>query len=124
MKYILLVGIGSFFGGVTRYLLSRFVDSFMPAILPFGTFVVNIVGCFLVTFLYELFSKGLVTDEGTRIMLTVGFCGGLTTFSTFVHQNYILFKDDDFWRLLIYATVSFIFGMIASHLGHLCAKNI
>ncbi len=83
MKNYLIVGIGSALGGMTRYFLSNFVYKFLTPIFPYGTLTVNVAGSFLVgLFIFYLDANELISAE-VRIFLTIGFCGGLTTFSTF-----------------------------------------
>ena len=73
-------------------LRSEFPDSF-----PLGTFLVNILGCFAIGLFYGLFERGNLMSPNLRIFLTVGFCGGFTTFSTFMNENFLLIKDDNFF---------------------------
>ena len=83
LKDILLVGMGSFLGGVLRFLVSKGLAAVAVVAFPWGTFTVNIVGCLLIGFLSALPSSGTVISPATRLLLTTGFCGGFTTFSTF-----------------------------------------
>ena len=121
MKMLLYVGIGSFLGGVARYGLTRFVAEGVVSELPFGTFVVNIVGCFLLGLLYQLFSAVFSPSEGIRLLLTVGFCGGFTTFSTFVAEDLTMLSSARFFIAAIYAVLSVLIGLAAMWLGMRCA---
>ena len=90
---VLLVFIGSGFGGASRYLCSRWIQSLIPqALFPWGTFAVNVTGCFIIGMLYGLIDRHNVLSPAMRLMLTVGFCGGFTTFSTFINENFLLFS--------------------------------
>ena len=82
MKMLLMVGLGSFAGGVLRFLLTRFVQINSMSSFPWGTTAVNLLGCLVLGVLYGLFSRGLLLHTETRLFLTVGLCGGFTTFST------------------------------------------
>lgn len=118
MKTLFYIGTGSFIGGVARYLLSRLIQNHTVAGFPWGTFVVNVAGSFVIGLLYALFERGNVMDSDLRLFLTVGFCGGFTTFSTFVHENYLLIGTHNFICMAGYTALSFLTGMGAVCLGY------
>ena len=74
LKTLLFIGMGSFTGGVLRYLISRYVQNFLIPSFPLGTFLVNILGCFAIGLFYGLFERGNLMSPNLRIFLTVGFC--------------------------------------------------
>lgn len=122
MINVLAVFFGSGIGGVCRYLLSRLMQSQLPAsVFPWGTFAVNILGCFVIGLLYGLFDRydttGVVSPQ-IRLLLTVGFCGGFTTFSTFINENYLLFQSSNLSLLLCYMAASLIFGYLLLYIGY------
>lgn len=127
VKTVIAVFIGSGLGGVCRYLLSGLVDRLTDsapgyaAIFPWGTFAVNIIGCFIIGLVYGLIANRVEMSPGTKLLLTTGFCGGLTTFSTFSHENLILFQGGNMPVLLIYAAASLLTGIAAAWLGHAVA---
>lgn len=131
-RYIIAVFLGSGIGGVIRYLLSKFVnDVFTKPLIsrtsilsdfPWGTFVVNIIGCFLIGMIYGLIDKNVIMSQETKLFLTTGFCGGLTTFSTFSHENLLLFNSSNHITLLIYAILSLIIGFSFAWIGHIVVK--
>ena len=82
-KTLFIIGLGSFCGGIFRFLLTRFVQNHFLAAFPFGTMIVNITGCLLIGIFYGLFERGNLLNTDLRLFLTVGLCGGFTTFSTF-----------------------------------------
>lgn len=123
-KILLLIGTGSFFGGISRYLLSRFVQNTFFAAFPWGTFTVNIVGSFLIGVIYGISERGDLMSPGIRMFLTVGFCGGFTTFSTFANENLSLLKDGDILYFGLYAGLSVFIGILAVYLGNLLIKII
>ena len=124
LKTLLFIGAGSFTGGIARYLLSRAIQTNITTGFPWGTLVVNILGCLFIGLLYGLFERGNLVNAGLRLFLTVGFCGGFTTFSTFVHENYTLFNNESFLHFTLYAVLSFGLGLLAAHLGHLLIRII
>lgn len=116
---ILIVFLGSGFGGALRYAVSHMVQSNVPGCLfPWGTFVVNVVGCLLIGVIYGLVDKGSFLSPELRLLATVGFCGGFTTFSTFIHENYLLFGSSNLAVVGAYLALSVTIGFGCAYLGH------
>jgi fluoride exporter len=124
MIRLLIIGTGSFFGGIARYLLSRFVQQHIPTTFPYGTFSVNIIGCLLIGMIYGLSDRFDVINAEWRMFLAVGFCGGFTTFSTFSNENLSLLKDGNFLYFMLYAGLSVLLGLAATYGGNLITKSI
>ncbi len=125
MKEILLVSIGSFFGGGMRYWFSKLVQSWTVIAFPFGTMTVNISGCLIIGFLSGLNWNGNgFMSPSTKLLLTTGFCGGFTTFSTFVNEGSSLLKDEQYLYMALYLFASLAVGLIAVLAGHYLAKLI
>ena len=83
MLNLLAVFVGGGLGACLRYLTGVLISGNLKINLPVATFLVNIIGCFLIGFLYVIFVEKLQASKQLKLLLTVGFCGGLTTFSTF-----------------------------------------
>lgn len=109
---ILSVGAGSCLGGMARYVASRAVDSVCHAAFPWATFVVNIVGCLLIGLIYGFMDRGLQLSAGMRLFMTVGFCGGFTTFSTFMRENYLLLGGPHLLTAIAYTLASVFTGLL------------
>lgn len=124
MKTLLFIGAGGFLGSVSRYLLTRIIETNSNSSFPFGTMVVNIVGCFVVGVLYGLTENEKMPSGNVQAFFTIGFCGGFTTFSSFVHENYTLFSDANFMHFALYSVLSFTFGLFAAYLGHFVIKMV
>jgi len=122
IKTLFIIGSGSFLGGISRYLLSRSVQNSIISSFPFGTFIVNILGCFLIGLFYGLSERGNLINNEWRMFLTVGFCGGFTTFSTFANENISLLRDGNFFYFSLYAGFSLFLGLTATYLGNLITK--
>lgn len=121
-KLILIIGTGSFLGGISRFFTSRIIQNYAISAFPFGTFVVNILGCFLIGFFYGLSERGNIFTSEWRMFLTVGFCGGFTTFSTFANENVALLRESDFFYFALYTNLSVFIGLLATYLGNLITK--
>ena len=122
LKDFFIVGIGSFFGGGARFLLSKVIQSWTFISFPFGTFAVNIIGCFLIGFFSGMSYGGSLMSPSTKLILTTGFCGGFTTFSTFMNESSSLLKDGNFFYLSLYIFGSLVVGMIAVLAGNQLSK--
>lgn len=122
LRTILIIGAGSFIGGIARFLLTRLVQSNVQSAFPWGTLAVNIAGCLLIGILYGLFERGHLMDQQLRLFLTIGFCGGFTTFSTFVNENFLMLSEQNYLQFSAYAVLSLALGLAAVYLGHLIVR--
>jgi len=122
LKVITFIGLGSFLGGVARYGLSRAAVDLAGISSFWGTMAANIMGCFLIGLFYGIFERYNIMSEHWRLFLTVGFCGGFTTFSTFIHENYASITEGRFLQMALYASVSFLVGMLMVHVGNMLAR--
>lgn len=122
VKTLLMIGAGSFAGGILRYLLSKAIQLNVAGGFPWGTLAVNVAGCFAIGLLYGIFDRNCLLNENLRLFFTVGICGGFTTFSTFVHEGYMLIGERSFTAFVVYAVLSFTLGLLAVHAGHLAVK--
>ncbi|MCB0732169.1 MAG: fluoride efflux transporter CrcB [Ignavibacteriae bacterium] len=112
MNY-LLVTIGAGIGGGLRYFISNYAAKFFPIYFPFGTLIVNAIGSILLGFLiFGLDDKELLSNN-LKLLLGVGFCGGLTTFSTFSLETINLLKDSQF----LFAGLNVLLNLLITMLG-------
>ena len=121
IKDILLVGIGSFFGGIGRYLISLFMGH-ADNDFPWGTFAVNIAGCLLIGILWGMTSRVQSISPSLSLLLIVGFCGGFTTFSTFSKEGLTLLQANNYILFSLYTIGSVVLGILAVALGYIATK--
>lgn len=115
MKNLILIFIGGGIGSIARYLLSSFTQKFWTiGTFPFGTLVVNMIGCFLIGYFTSTFLK---IDDYLKFFLITGFCGGFTTFSAFSIENYTLWQSQNYTLLFLYIILSVFLGLGAVFLG-------
>lgn len=124
LKYILIVGSGGFIGTVLRYILTRYMQLHVASVFPWGTFSVNIIGSLLIGIIYGLAEKDNIFTPEIRLFLTVGICGGFTTFSTLTNDAFILLQDRELLRFALYASLSFFLGLLAVYAGRLLIKML
>ena len=124
IRSILIVGLGGFIGTVFRFLISRYFQLHVFSVFPWGTFLVNIIGSFIIGIQFGLSEKGDFLSTEWRLFLTVGICGGFTTYSTFSNDAFILLQNNEFFRFATYSGLSFILGLFAVFFGRLIMKAI
>lgn len=111
---LLLIALGGATGSVLRYLLQQAwnVDRF-----PFGTFAVNVLGCFLIGILWAQTNSHAMREEG-RLLLATGFCGGFTTFSAFSYEGNRLLGEGKIFVFFLYTSASVVAGLLATYGGY------
>lgn len=117
IKSILAVGAGSFLGGSGRYLVSLAMKGVSKG-FPWATLAVNLAGCFLIGLLWGLFSKDGSDSSNWALFLTVGLCGGFTTFSTFSKEALVMLQGGNIWGFAGYVAISVIAGIALVALGY------
>jgi len=123
MKLVLLIGTGSFLGGSFRYLISQAVQGRFLSSYPYGTFAVNIIGCFIIGIIFAMSSKYNLSPEW-RLFLATGICGGFTTFSSFSLETLAMLRDGQYLDSFLYIGSSIFLGLIAVYLGMTLFKLI
>jgi CrcB protein len=124
VRLVAAIGFGSAVGGIARFLLGSAIQHRVGAGFPLGTFIINVTGSLLVGFLlrYALGTPAISTE--LRAMLTTGFCGGYTTFSTFSYETATLIEDGDHLRATLYVVSSVVAGLLAVFLGFAAAHAL
>ena len=110
IKNTIMIGCGSFVGGAARYLISVAMKS-MSRGFPWATLLVNLAGCLIIGLLLGLFSKTSNEGSSWQLFLTVGFCGGFTTFSTFANESFQMLQNGNIAGFIAYVTTSIFVGI-------------
>jgi CrcB protein len=124
IKLLMIIGTGGFIGSVLRFQVGRLIQQQVSSPFPYGTFIINVLGCLLIGIFYGISEKGNIMSSEWRLFLTVGFCGGFTTFSAFASENIALLRDGEFFFFALYTALSVFLGLLATWLGHLLTKII
>jgi CrcB protein len=117
MKYALLIGLGSFVGGIARFYLGRLVHQLTVVSFPFGTMAVNIIGSLLIGVFIGLADRYVWFTYEWRMLLMVGFCGSFTTFSTFAGENVAFLREGQYLFFSAYTLGSVVFALISVVVG-------
>ncbi len=122
-KWFYLIG-GGVLGTLARHILSSVVYHKVGSGFPYGTLVVNLVGCFLVGIFDTVLQAKFHFSSMLRIFLMAGFCGAFTTFSTFMLETGNLIRDGETLRAFLNIIISVIIGFIVFRLGVLVGELI
>lgn len=124
MKLLWYVGMGAAVGGMSRFLLVGFIQQRAGADFPVGTLLINVTGSFVLGFImrYAL-QTGAISPE-VRALLTTGFCGGYTTFSTFSYETAQLVEDGEYGRAALYIGASVAVALLFTFLGFAVAQRL
>jgi len=122
---LLVIGVGGFIGSVLRYLVSGYVQQISRSVqFPYGTLVVNVVGCFIIGFLSQLAdARGVFTAE-SRAFVFIGILGGFTTFSTFGNETMNFLREGENLPALVNIGAHILLGLGAVWLGRNVAYSI
>ena len=118
IKAMLIAGCGGFIGTCLRFLTGKLCAHLSHGAFPWGTFVVNVVGSFIIGLLFGLAEeKGLLSSQMSLLLIT-GFCGGFTTFSTFANESLLMLQEGNIVAFASYVAVSIILGIALVALGY------
>ena len=118
------IAFGSALGGVVRYLLGGAIQRASGAAFPLGTFVVNVTGSFLLGVLLHVAVHPPHLRPEFRAALTVGFCGGYTTFSTFSAETVTLLQQGEWRRATLYVLASVTVSLLATAAGVVAGERL
>ena len=124
MKTFWAIAFGAAVGGVSRYYLSAAVQHRMGSAFPWGTLLINVTGSIILGFImhYALSTPGVSVE--LRVLLTTGFCGGYTTFSTFGQETLDLIEADEVVLAVLNVCASVVVGVLAVLAGARLARLV
>lgn len=114
---ILTVALGGAMGAVSRFLVGNVVGKALGSAWPYGTFIINIVGCFCMGILMTVIAERQLLHAAWRLFLCVGFLGGFTTFSSFGYEALSLMNQGKLLEALGYVGGSVLLGLVAAAIG-------
>lgn len=118
------IAVGSAIGGVSRYLVGGLSQRMAGGTFPAGTLLINVTGSFLLGLILRYGVETTTLTPEVRAFLTVGFCGGYTTFSTFSYETVALAEDGQWTRAALYVALSVGLSLIATFLGFAAAREL
>lgn len=122
MQNILAVAVGAAFGATARYTLGAWVTARMGDHFPYGTMLINLVGCLLIGVILTLAAAHVKISEPVRLLLVTGLLGGFTTFSSFGYETYTLIMRGHWAGAAAYVGVSVVGGLLCVALGASLAR--
>jgi len=118
----LLIAIGAALGANARYLVSVWAGNRLGTQFPYGTFIVNVAGSFILGFLLTLSTERLQLSPETRLLLAVGFLGSFTTFSSYTVESLTLWRGSGTWWGLVNIVGNNLAGLASALLGVMLAR--
>ena len=109
---MLIAGGGGFVGTCGRFLIGKWCSNIYSGSFPLGTFLVNIIGCFIFGLLFGVLEKYQVVTSKENALLITGFCGGFTTFSSFANDMWVLGTKGNWSTFIFYLSASVIIGVL------------
>lgn len=123
MKYI-IVGLGGFLGAALRFWVGGYVGERMGTRFPYGTFVVNVTGSFLLGLVITVLTENTHWNPNWRYLLPIGFVGAYTTFSTFEFETLRSIQEGQWVVAMLNVVLSVTLGFLGVWLGVITARTV
>ena len=123
LSIIFAVGIGGFIGAILRFTISGFIQNSTAILFPFGTLFVNVLGSFLIGFMFLYFQEINLSAHQKALIIT-GLFGALTTFSTFSLETLLMMQENLWTKALSNIGLNIILCLIATYLGMMLFKKV
>lgn len=119
-----MVGMGGALGSIVRFWLGSYIGSRMGTRFPYGTFVINVTGSFLMGFVFALLTAKTTWSPNWRYLIPIGFIGGYTTFSSFEFETLRTIQDGQIGLGFLYVGLSVVVGFIGVWGGVMTGSTI
>lgn len=119
-----MVGIGGAVGSILRFWVGSYLGGRLGSRLPYGTFVVNITGSFLIGLVLTVLAEKMDWNANWRYLIPIGFIGGYTTFSTFEYETFRLFQDGQMLTASLNIALSVVVGFFGVWAGAVAGRSI
>lgn len=124
MNDIFWISCGAVLGANLRYYVNRFSQKYLSADIPYGTFIVNLTGSFILGFFLAWTLERVEVDPRWRSFVAVGFCGAYTTFSSYSYETYTLLEQSNYALAVMNFVCNNIFSLLAVIAGIALARTV
>ncbi|MDO8717027.1 MAG: fluoride efflux transporter CrcB [Dehalococcoidales bacterium] len=122
MKLIILLGVAGALGALSRYALGGAVERWTGTSFPYGTLVINVLGCLIIGYFMQFALTSEIISPDMRLLVTIGFLGAFTTFSSFSYETAKLLEDGQHTSVILNIAMNVGLGLAATWLGTLLAR--
>lgn len=116
MKY-LFIALGGALGAVLRYMVAGLFSTISYTSFPYGTLSVNLIGSFLIGFLWAILGNRIIIPNEYKVLIFVGFIGAFTTFSTYTFETFKLLQNGEIKFAVLNFLYNNVFGIILVVIG-------
>jgi CrcB protein len=124
MQKTILIGLAGLVGTLVRYWLSGVVARQYGETFPWGTMVVNLIGCFLAGAIFYISEERFLLSPTLRTIILIGFLGGFTTFSSYGLQTFSLLRDGEFGLASLNIAASNVLGLLMVWTGYVLCRAL